>query len=34
MKRAEKAAQKPVDGHSVELWDRARLVVRLLSKKK
>ena len=31
---AEKAAQKLVGGHSVELWDRDRLVIRLFSKKK
>src|ERR1700730_10996411 len=31
---AEKAAQKLVGGHSVELWDRDRLVNRLFSKKK
>jgi hypothetical protein len=31
---AEKAAQKLLGGHDVELWDRDRLVIRLLSKKK
>jgi hypothetical protein len=31
---AEKAARKLVSGHDVELWDRDRLVVKLLSKKK
>jgi hypothetical protein len=31
---AEKAAQKLVGGDDVELWDRNRLVIRLLSKKK
>jgi hypothetical protein len=31
---AEKAAQKLVGGHHVELWDSSRLVIRLLSKKK
>jgi hypothetical protein len=31
---AEKAAQKLVNGHDVELWDRDRLVIRLSSKKK
>ena len=31
---AEKAAQKLVGGHSVELWDRDWLVIRLFSKKK
>jgi hypothetical protein len=31
---AEKAAQNLVRGHDVELWDRNRLVIKLLSKKK
>jgi hypothetical protein len=31
---AEKAAQKLVHGHDVELWDRNRLVIRLSSEKK
>ena len=31
---AEKAAQKLVDGHDVELWDRDRLVIRLSKEKK
>ena len=31
---AAKAAQKLLDGHDVELWDRNRLVIRLSSEKK